>query len=147
MPRVEFHPEFAEQLENLCADEENLEIAGEILALIDALEQHGHDIEGSEWEMPSHPIVRSRLVMFALRRTPPTNYTPYAEKPPVIRIPYVWFFDHTTREHVAVVMLMGDKTEDGNEWYPSKVERIENTLIPQWTKAHPTHRVIERRSR
>lgn len=53
--------------------------------------------------------------MFALRRTPPTTYTPYATSPPVIRIPYVWFADADTGEELAVVMLLGDKTDLKND--------------------------------
>ncbi len=63
----------------------------------------------------SHPIVTSRFELFALRRTPPTIYTPYADGPPVLRIPYVWF-DIGGGGEVAVVMLVGDKTKLGNEW-------------------------------
>lgn len=145
--RVEFHPEFAAQYEQLCTDEDLLELAGEITQLIDALEQYGHEIEGDASEDPSHPIVISRLAMFALRRTPPTDYTPYATDPPIIRIPYVWFIDTATREDLAVVMLMGDKAELQNHWYPAKVAHIENTLVPAWERTHPTHQAIVRRTR
>ncbi len=96
---------------------------------------------------PSHPIVISRLQTFALRRTPPTDYTPYADAPPVIRIAYVWFTDGATNEEVAVVMLMGDKADAGNNWYPSKVNLIETQLVPDWERAHTTHRVQVRRTR
>ena len=96
---------------------------------------------------PSHPIVISRLRTFALRRTPPTEYTPYADQPPVIRIAYVWFTDDATREELAVVMLMGDKTLLGNNWYPSKVTAIENTLVPDWERTNPNHHAQVRRTR
>lgn len=89
MVRVEFHPEFAHQYEQLCVDADHAEIAGEVTQLIDALETYGHEIEGDATDDPSHPVVTSRLAMFALRRTPPTTYTPYATSPPLIRIPYV----------------------------------------------------------
>jgi len=145
--KVEFHPEFAAQYEQLCTDDDLLEIAGEVTQLIDALETYGHEIEGEAPEDPSHPIVISRLAMFALRRTPPTEHTPYATEPPVIRIPYVWFVDATTHEEVAVVMLMGDKTRLQSQWYPAKVAHIENTLVPGWERTHPTHRAIVRRTR
>lgn len=147
MPWVEHHPYFAAQFEALCRDEDQLEVAGEITALLDALERHGHDIEGEAPGDPSHPIVISRLWTFALRRTPPTDYTPYADAPPVIRIAYVWFIDESSSEEVAVVMLMGDKTALGNNWYPSKVNDIENRLVPDWERAHPTHRAQVRRAR
>lgn len=129
---------FAAQFKALRADEDQLEVAGEIAALLDALEQHGHDIEGETAGDPSHQIVISRLRTFALRRTPPTNYTPYADQPPVIRIAYVWFIDTGTNEEFAVVMLMGDKTALGNNWYPSKVAAIENTLVPDWERTNRT---------
>lgn len=145
--RVEFHANFAAQFEELCSDDDQLEVAGEITALLDALERHGHEIEGEAAGDPSHPIVISRLRTFALRRTPPTDYTPYAEMPPVIRIAYVWFTDTALAEEVAVVMLMGDKTKHGNHWYPSKVNEIENTLVPDWERCHPTHQVQVRRTR
>ncbi len=124
-----------------------MEVAGEVTQLIDALELYGHEIEGDAPDDPSHPIVMSRLAMFALRRTPPTDHTSYATAPPVIRIPYVWFTDTGTRNEVAVVMLMGDKTELQNHWYPAKVARIENILVPAWERTHPTHRAILRRTR
>ena len=147
MARVEFHSYFAAQFEAVCSDEDQLEIAGEIAALLDALERHGHDIEGEAPGDPSHPIVISRLRTFALRRTPPTEYTPYADQPPVIRIAYVWFTDDATREELAVVMLMGDKTLLGNNGYPSKVTAIENTLVPDWERTNPNHHAQVRRTR
>jgi hypothetical protein len=147
VPRVEHHAYFAAQFEAVCGDEDQLEVAGEIVALLDALERHGHDIEGEVPGDASHPIVISRLRTFALRRTPPTTYTPYATAPPVIRIAYVWFRDQVGGEEVAVVMLMGDKTTLGNAWYRSKVNAIEATLVPDWERTHPTHRVQVRRTR
>ncbi len=147
VPRVEFHPNFATQFEALCRDEDQLEVAGEITALLDALARHGHDIEGEAAGDPSHPIVISRLRTFALRRTPPTDYTPYADRPPVIRIAYVWFLDDATREEVAAVMLMGDKSALGNNWYPAKVNEIENILPPDWERSNPTHHAQVRRTR
>jgi hypothetical protein len=145
--RVEFHPYFATQYETLCGDADQLEVAGEIAALLDALERHGHGIEGEAPGDPSHPIVTSRLRTFALRRTPPTDYTPYADQPPVIRIAYVWFTDDAKREELAVVMLMGDKTTLGNNWYPSKVSTIEHTLVPDWERINSHHHAQVRRQR
>lgn len=145
--RVEFHPTFVDQYERLCQDDDAAEIAGEITMLLDALEEHGHDIEGEASDDPSHPVVTSRFQMFALRRTPPTMRTPYADRPPVIRIPYVWFQDPETNEELAVVMLMGDKTTQGNHWYPKQVEAIETLLIPSWQHRHPNHRALTRRTR
>ena len=146
MARVEYHPVFAEQFEKLCQEPTTYEIAGEIAALLEALEKHGHDIEGDAGDDPSHPVVTSRYQMFTLRRTPPTIYTPYATVQPVIRIPYVWFAAPQADE-LAVVMLMGDKTNLGNNWYPAKVSHIESSLIPNWEKANPGHTAQIRRTR
>lgn len=137
---------FAKQFEALCQSTDKMEIAGEVTALLTALEEHGHDLEGEASDDPSHPIIISRYRMFALRRTPPTSYTPYAEKPPVIRIPYVWFRESDNQEFV-VVMLMGDKTNLGNQWYPVRVNEIETRLIPGWEQANQGHHAIEKRRR
>ncbi len=147
MIRVEFHPEFADTYERLCTDPDHAEIAGEVTQLIDALETYGHEIEGDATDDPSHPVVTSRLAMFALRRTPPTIYTPYATSPPLVRIPYVWFVDRPTGEELAVVMLLGDKSDLKNHWYPTKVQRIEMTLVPDWERANPSHHATVRRTR
>lgn len=147
VPRVKFHPVFAHQYEALCRDDTHQEIAGEVTQLIDALETHGHLVEGDAPDDPSHPIVISRLHTYALRRTPPTTYTPYADQPPVIRIPYVWFIDTETGDELAVVMLMGDKTALNNDWYPAKVKQIELIQVPEWEKANPSHKARVRRTR
>ena len=81
----------------------------------------------------------SRFELFALRRTPPTVYTPYADSPPVLRIPYVWF-DVGDGGEVAVVMLVGDKTQLGNGWYRSVVRQIESLMIGEWHRHQPSHR-------
>ena len=146
MPRVEYHPVFAEQFTALCDNPEGAEIAGEVSALLNALEDHGHELEGDAADDPSHPIVSSRFHMYALRRTPPTTYTPYADAPPIVRIPYVWF-DDPNGDELAVVMLMGDKTSLGNLWYPTRVNEIENRLIPRWETANPGHHARIRRTR
>jgi hypothetical protein len=116
-----------------------------VTQLVDALERFGHDVEGEAPDDPSHPIVISALDMYALRRTPPTQYTPYADDPPVLRVPYVWFFDTSARFELAVVMLIGDKTTLGHLWYPAQVELIESRLAPEWARANPDHRAIGRR--
>jgi hypothetical protein len=144
---VQFHPEFARQFEELCEDSAVLETAGEVSQLIEALEAYGHDIEGEDEEDASHPVVTARVRMFALRRTPPTEYTPYADAPPVLRIPYEWFINGDTGEEVAVVMFIGDKSALGNAWYPSAIAKVEGQLIPTWTAAHPKHRPIPRSPR
>ena len=87
---------FAAQITALCQNPEAMETAGEVTALLTALEDHGHDLEGEATDDPSHPIIISRYHMFALRRTPPTAYTPYTDTPPVIRIPTFGFSMRTT---------------------------------------------------
>ena len=143
MARVEYHPAFAAVYEPLCL-EKAIDIAGEVTALLTALEDYGHDIEGEQPEDASHPIVISRYHLFALRRTPPTVYTPYADAPPVIRAPYVWFADAEAGDEVAVVMLMEDKRPLGNQWYPKTVARTEGRMIPDWQRTHPTHKARRR---
>ena len=64
-----------------------MDLFGEVMAVLRALEDFGHDIEGCQPEDASHPIVISRFQTFALRRTPPTVHSPYADGPPVLRIP------------------------------------------------------------
>lgn len=145
------HPEFTEQyiaLTEIAQTNNTAEdLVHDITALWTALEDHGHAIEGEHPDDASHPIVTSRYQTFALRRTPPTPYTPYAVQPPILRIPYVWFVDVASQEEVAVLMLIGDKTEDGNLWYPKTVRRIEEQLVPTWIASNPKHSPRERRPR
>jgi hypothetical protein len=79
---VVYHPYFLEWFEELV--DVDVEVAGEIHALIDALAAHGRELGDPE----SHPVVTSRLGLRALRRTPPTGVTPYTQGPPVIRVLY-----------------------------------------------------------
>lgn len=150
---VEFHPKFADQYDALAemaqASDTQWELFAEVTALVKALEEHGHDVEEDNHhpDAISHPIVTSRFHTFALRRTPPTRITPYADSQPVLRIPYVWFADTETGEEVAVVMLAGDKTRLGNDWYPSVVKQIDNTMVDDWERTHPTHKAKVRRAR
>lgn len=136
------------QLTQLIADEE-FELAGEIQALLDALAEHGHLIEGDSPGAPSHPLVISRFQTFALRRTPTTRFTPYADRPPVIRIFYVWFDDRQSGHECAVVLEMGDKANAPNQhqWYPPIKERIELEHIPDWERRFPHHKAQIRRTR
>jgi hypothetical protein len=55
--------------------------------------------------------------MHALRRTPPSATTPYADRPPVLRVLYA-YCRRPSGELVAVVLIGGDKTDLGNRWYP-----------------------------
>ena len=143
MAAVVYHPTFVRQLRELnavaVAEDWYMELLGDVVALVRALEEHGHHIEGYQPGDASHPIVTSRFELFALRPTPPTIYTPYADSPPVLRIPYVWF-DVGDGGGVAVVMLVGDKTQLGNEWYPSVVRQIEGIMIGEWHRHQPSQR-------
>ena len=147
---VMYHPTFVRQLRELnavaVAEDRYMELLGDVVALVRALEEHGHHIEGYQPGDASHPIVTSRFELFALRPTPPTIYTPYADSPPVLRIPYVWF-DVGDGGEVAVVMLVGDKTQLGNEWYPSVVKQIESTMTGEWHQHQPSQRAQVRRIR
>lgn len=40
----------------------------------------------------------------------------------------------------AVVMLVGDKTQLGNEWYRSVVRQIEGIMIGEWHQHQPSQR-------
>jgi hypothetical protein len=97
--RVGLHPRFAGRYETLAelaqASDVQWELFAEVTALVNALEEHGHGLEEDNHhpDAVSHPIVTSRFQTFALRRTPPTKVAPYADSPPVLRIPYVWFAD------------------------------------------------------
>ena len=148
---LKFHRVFAERFAALAdaatRSDELLELFGDIQSLLNSLEELGHGVEDDNHvpEAISHPIVTSRYQTFALRRTPPTSATPMAFGPPVLRIPYVWFDDRSGGEPVAVVMLIGDKTTLGNDWYPTIVQLIDNTLIPEWVRRHPTHEPRRRR--
>ena len=118
---LEYHPEFLRWFEELV--EEDIEVAGEVQALIDALGRYGRDLGDPE----SHPVVTSTLGLRALRRTPPTNVTPHAQRPPVIRILY-GFVSPATGDIRAVLLLGGDKMELGSRWYPANLAAAEGRL-------------------
>ena len=99
------------------------EIAGEVMALLSALEEFGADLGGPF----SHPVKMSDCRLRALRRTPPTEVTPYAEDPPVLRILYG--FAAASDGIRAVVLYGGDKTELGNQWYPAAVAEAERRFV------------------
>jgi len=65
------------------------EVAGDVMALLTALEQSGTALGDPE----SHPVVTSPSRLRALRRTPPTKETPYATTPPMIRVLYGFVTD------------------------------------------------------
>lgn len=140
------HSYFVSQLEELAT--EDPELLGEILALVTALEDFGHEIEGEQTEDPSHPVITANVQAFALRRNPPTKFTPYATNLPRIRVPYVWFdvdTDEGPEEVAVVMMMMGDKSEKGNDWYPAMLVQLNDELLPSWRKANPTYKVRTRR--
>ena len=149
MAVVEYHPYFSKQFQQLgqLADTSAAaaELFGDVSALTNALEDHGHDIESEAPAAASHPIVTSRYRAFALRRTPPTNYTPYADSPPVLRIPYVWCMDTELRSEFALVLMIGGKTKRKNLWYPMAVRQIQDELLPSWQRQFPNHKPLEQR--
>lgn len=59
MAEVRYHPEFVRQLEDLASKAESdhwlMELFGEVMALLRALEDHGHDIEGYQPMAPTPP--------------------------------------------------------------------------------------------
>lgn len=75
-----------------------------------------------------------------------TSHHTGRKSPPILRIPYVWF-DRADGGEIAVVMLIGDKTERGRDWYPSAVRQIEGTMIGQWQRRHPNHQAQVKRTR
>jgi hypothetical protein len=102
----------------------NVDVAGEVQALIDMLEKkYGRGLGDPE----SHPVVTSKLGLRALRRTPPTDVTPYANGPPIIRVLY-GFVDIGLGRIAAVLLLGGDKSARGSEWYPLNVAEVERRL-------------------
>ena len=96
------------------------------MALLTALEEHGRGLD-DERRDESHPVVTSRYDLHALRRTPPSEAAPYATGPPVLRILYA-VCRSTAGTEVAVVLLGGDKTALGNNWYPVNRTEAESRL-------------------
>lgn len=123
------------------ADEE---IFGEVMALLTALELHGRDLDDERRE-ESHPVVTSRFDMHALRRTPPSEAAPYADAPTVLRILY-GICRTGSGEEAAVVLLGGDKTTLGSQWYPPHVTEAEFRL-EQYCRQHPDLSPIRKRGR
>ncbi|MDA8358039.1 MAG: hypothetical protein M0Z95_17505 [Actinomycetota bacterium] len=118
---VEWHPLFRRWFVDLCRATE--EVAGDVMALLTALEQSGTALGDPE----SHPVVTSPSRLRALRRTPPTKETPYATTPPMIRVLYGFVTDSAQLR--AVALLGGDKTELGSRWYPPNVAEAERRLV------------------
>ena len=121
---VIYHPLFERWL--AAAAEADDEVFGEVMALLTALEVHGRQL-GDPGREESHPVVTSRYDMHALRRVPASQTAPYATSPPVLRVLYAYCT--TTRpSETAVVLLGGDKTRLGNQWYPANVAEAEQRL-------------------
>ena len=129
---VRYHPFFERWLAELAEADE--EVFGEVMALLSALEQHGRDLE-DEARDESHPIVTARYDLHALRRTPPTQSTPYADAPPVLRIVY-GYCRSDARGEVAVALVGGDKTSLGNHWYPPHITEAQSRL-DQYCRQYP----------
>lgn len=127
MERVAFEPRFQDWLASL--GDANLEVLGEVMALISALEEFGRPL-GDPY---SHPLVTSDYDLHALRRTPPTDVTPYAINKPVLRIIYGYAMSPT--ESVAVLLIGGDKARLGRHWYPPNINTAEERLR-QWCRHH-----------
>lgn len=102
----------------------DVEVGGEVQALIDALEEHGTALGDPE----SHAVVTSSLGLRTLRRTPPTTPTPYSTGPPVLRVLY-GFAAPPVQPLKAVLLLGGDKTTLGSRWYPPAISEAERRLI------------------
>lgn len=140
---VRYHPLFEHWLTELAAAEE--EIFGEVMALLNALESYGRDLD-DETREESHPVVTSRYDLHALRRTPPTDSTPYATTPPVLRILYA-VCQSTDGAEVALVLLGGDKTALSNAWYPANVGEAESRLDQYCRQDTATTPIVKRGNR
>lgn len=128
---VRYHPIFEAWLTDLAEGDD--EIFGEVMALLSALELHGRDLD-DETRDESHPVVTARYDLHALRRTPPTQTTPYADSPPVLRIIY-GCCTRPDGTDVAVVLLAGNKTALGNSWYPPNITEAQARL-DNYTRQH-----------
>lgn len=140
---VRYHPLFERWLTELA--QANEEIFGEVMALLTALEDHGRDLDDERRE-ESHPVVTSRYDMHALRRTPPSQSTPYADAPPVLRILYAICRTNAGDES-AVVLLGGDKTTLGNTWYPANLSEAEHRLDQYCRQDPDTSPIVKRGNR
>lgn len=112
------------------------------MALLTALEEHGRDLDDEDRE-ESHPVVTSRYDMHALRRTPPSEAAPHAVRPPVLRILYA-ICRTTSGDERAVVLLGGDKTALGNQWYPVHVNEAEARLDSYCRQHTDTSPILKR---
>lgn len=128
---VRYHPLFERWLVDLAASDED--VFGEVMALLAALEQYGRELD-DETHDESHPVVTARYDLHALRRTPPTPSTPYADHPPILRVIY-GYCATTDGTDVAVMLIAGDKTTLGNRWYPPNIVEAQARL-DDYTRHH-----------
>ena len=135
---VRHHPLFSTWLKELASDGQLQDVFGEVMALINALEKYGRELEGDE----SHPVTSTHYDLHALRRTPPTDTTPYAAGPPVLRLLYGYVRHHSGPD-TAVLAVGGDKTRLGNDWYPANITQAE-VRIDQWCRQHPGYKPVQR---
>ena len=141
---VRLHPLFQDWLDRLSTqvqpdDVDWFEVFTEVMALIAALEKYGRELGDPE----CHPVVTASYDLHALRRTPPTTTTPYADSPPVLRILF-GFVSNDDGEEVAVVAIGGDKSSLGNHWYRANITQAQDR-IDQWCQHHPTYKPIIKR--
>lgn len=136
---VLMHPNFQDWLEKLASIEGLQEVFGEVMALIAALEEYGRELGPPE----SHPVHGASYDLHALRRTPPTNATPYAQAPPVLRVLYGFVEDQDGNES-AVLAVGGDKTRLGNAWYPANITQAQDR-IDQWCQHNQGYKPVAKR--
>ncbi len=141
---VRLHPLFQDWLDLLSARSEPdnvdwFEVFIEVMALIAALEEYGRELGDPE----CHPVVTAGYDLHALRRTPPTATTPYADSPPVLRILF-GFVRNNKGDEAAVMAIGGDKTKLGNRWYAANITQAQDR-IDQWCQHHATYQPIIKR--
>ena len=136
---IVYHPAADRWLGAIGSDAELVEVFCELMALIGALERYGRSLEGEE----TSPIVSSRYDMHELRRTPPSTTLPYADAPPVIRILYA-FCRRQTKDPLAVILLGGDKSQLGDDWYLTNVAIAEGRL-EEYVRRYPELEAVRRR--
>lgn len=137
--RLRYHPRATEWLEALATAEELSEVFGEVMALLTALEEFGRELGGAE----SGPIHSSLYDMHELRRTPPSTAAPYATEPPIIRILYT-ICEEPGGAESAVLLVAGDKTDQGNAWYPQNIA-IAEARLQEYVTRFPDVRPLPRR--
>lgn len=101
----------------------DVEVAGEVQPLIDALEHFGRTLGEPESKLLS----TSKMGLRELRRTPPSSVTPYADGPPIIRVLY-GFVDRGVAGVAAVLLIGGEKKDSGPEWYQKDLGEAERRL-------------------